>query len=126
MPLMPKRTKYRKVQRGSIDAKLIQLNRRIAQYAGLDIASGMLVSQVERNGNAEKAGLLGGTEAAYYGSRNSIIYLGGDVIIKIDDINITSLADYYSALESKKPGDTVNVVVRRNKKNVTLKIVLSE
>lgn len=118
--------KYGKVQRGRIDASIIQLNSRIAQYAGLDIASGMLVSSVTKGGNAEKAGMKGGTEAAYYGSRSSIIYLGGDIITKIDDIAVTSLADYYSALESKKPGDVVSVVVRRDKKNVTLKLTLVE
>ena len=118
--------KYGKVQRGSIDATIVQLSRRIAQYAKLDVSSGILISEVQKGGNAEKAGLRGGTEAAYYGSRRDIIYIGGDVITKIDDIAITSLADYYSALESKRAGDTVTVVVRRDKKNVTLKIKLVE
>ena len=118
--------KYGKVHRGTIDATVIQLSRRIAQYAGLDIASGVLISEVRRGGNAESAGLRGGTEAAYYGSRRDIIYIGGDVITQIDNISVTSLADYYSALESKKPGDTVTVVVRRNRKDITLKIKLVE
>ena len=118
--------KYGKVQRGTIDATVIQLSRRIAQYAGLDISSGVLISEVKRGGNAESAGLKGGTEAAYYGSRRDIIYIGGDVITQIDNIAVTSLADYYSALESKKAGDVVTVVVRRNRKNVTLKIKLVE
>ncbi|MBO4533208.1 MAG: trypsin-like peptidase domain-containing protein [Treponema sp.] len=118
--------KYGKVQRGVIDISIVQLTSRIAQYAGLDISTGMLVSEVEAGSNAEKAGLKGGTKAVYYGSRNSILYLGGDIITKIDGIAITSLAEYYSALESKKPGDVVSVVVHRNKKDVTLKITLSE
>lgn len=118
--------KYGKVQRGTIDAEVIQLSSRIAQYAGLDVYNGVLVSLVEKNGAAEKAGLKGGTEAVYYGSRRDIIYIGGDVITKIDDISISTLADYYSALESKKPGDEVTVVVRRNRKNVSLKVKLVE
>ena len=118
--------KYGKVHRGTIDATVIQLSRRIAQYAGLDISTGVLISEVVKGGNAESAGLKGGTEAAYYGSRRDIIYIGGDVITQIDDIAVTSLADYYSALESKRAGDVVTVVVRRNRKNVTLKIKLVE
>ncbi len=118
--------KYGKVHRGTIDATVIQMSRRIAQYAGLDIATGVLVSEVQRGGNAEGAGLKGGTEAAYYGSRRDIIYIGGDVITQIDDIAVTSLADYYSALESKRAGDIVTVVVRRNRKDITLKIKLVE
>lgn len=118
--------KYGKVHRGTIDATVIQLSRRIAQYAGLDVANGVLISEVARGGNAEAAGLRGGTEAAYYGSRRDIIYIGGDVITQIDNIAVTSLADYYSALESKRAGDVVTVVVRRNRKDVTLKIKLVE
>ena len=118
--------KYGKVQRGVIDASIVQLTSRIAQYAGLDISTGMLVSEVDSGSLAERGGLKGGTKAVYYGSRNTILYLGGDVITKIDGIAITSLAEYYSALESKKPGDVVSLVVHRNKKDVTLKITLAE
>ena len=118
--------KYGKVLRGTIDASVIQLTGRIAQYAGLDITNGVLVSEIVKGGNADEAGLRGGTRAAYYGSRRDIIYIGGDVIIGIDDIPVASLADYYSALESKRPGDTVTVTVRRNRKNVNLKIKLVE
>ena len=118
--------KYGKVNRGKIDATFVQNSQRIARYAGLDIATGVLVSQVTAGGKAEAAGMKGGTEAAYYGSRRDIIYIGGDVIIQIDNIAVSTLADYYSALESKKPGDKVTVIVRRNKKNVTLTVTLVE
>ena len=43
-----------------------------------------------------------------------------------DNINISNLADYYSALESKKHGDVITVLVRRNKKDVSLKVTLGE
>jgi len=117
--------KYGKVNRGVIQASLYQLDYRIARYAGLDITQGMLVSEVSSGGNAEEAGLKGGTEAAYYGNRKNIIYLGGDVITQIDNIKITSLADYYSALEAKRPGDVVKVVVRRNRKDLVLNVKLA-
>ena len=71
-----------------------------------------------------KAGIVPGTTAARYGS--SIIYLGGDIITQIDSIEVASIADYYSALESKRPGDTVNVKVRRNGKDRTLTVTLTD
>lgn len=114
--------KYGKVLRGKIDADIVQLNSRIIQYAGIDVSGGILISSVQRGGNAEKAGLQGGNESVRYG--NSIFNIGGDVITKIDNVKVTSLADYYSALESKKPGDVVTVVVRRNRQDVVLKITL--
>ena len=116
--------KYGKVNRGTMDISVIQLTNRIAQYARLDITSGMLVSQVAKGSLADKAGLRGGTEAVYYGNRRNVIYLGGDVITKIDNTNITSLADYYLALESKRPGDVVTITVRRDRKNVQINVKL--
>lgn len=116
--------KYGKVRRGVIQCSLVQLNNTIAQYAGLDIARGVLVSRAAKGGNAEKAGIVQGTTAARYGS--SIIYLGGDIITQIDSIEVASIADYYSALESKRPGDTVSVKVRRNGKDRTLTVTLTD
>ncbi len=116
--------KYGKVRRGVIQCSLVQLNNTIAQYAGLDIARGVLVSRTVKGGNAEKAGIVQGTTAARYGS--SIIYLGGDIITQIDSIEVASIADYYSALESKRPGDTVSVKVRRNGKDRTLTVTLTD
>ena len=116
--------KYGKVRRGVIQCSLVQLNNTIAQYAGLDIARGVLVSRTAKGGNAEKAGIVQGTTAARYGS--SIIYLGGDIITQIDSIEVASIADYYSALESTRPGDTVSVKVRRNGKDRTLTVTLTE
>ncbi len=117
--------KYGEVKRGRMEISLVQLNSRIAQYADMSISSGLLVSSVPSGGNAEKAGIKGGTQAAYYGSKSSVIYLGGDVITQIDGIKTETLADYYSAMESKKPGDSITVTVYRNKKYLNMTVVLS-
>ena len=119
---------YGTVKRGTIDASFVQLNSSIANYAKISVSSGLMVSQVVKNGNADKAGLRGGTEAVRYGSNRSsqVIYIGGDVITAIDGISVASLADYYSALESKKPGDTVVVTVLRGKQTSNIKIKLTD
>ncbi|MBQ1949329.1 MAG: trypsin-like peptidase domain-containing protein [Treponema sp.] len=117
--------KYGKVRRGTLELSVVQLNNTIAEYARLDINRGLLVSRTTKNGNAEKAGIVQGTQAVRYGYSNSIIYLGGDIITKIDSIEIATIADYYSALESKRPGDTVTVTLHRNGKDREVKIVLA-
>ena len=119
---------YGTVRRGVIEAAYVQLTSSIASYARLEINRGLLVSQIQKGGNAEKAGIQAGTEAVRYGSsRNGrIIYLGGDVITAMDGISVTSLADYYSILESKRPGDTVKVTVYRNGKYLDLQVSLTE
>lgn len=116
---------YGAVQRGIIQAELVQMNTAIANYARLDINSGVLVSQVIHGGNAEKAQIKGGTEAVRYGARNPrTIYLGGDIIIGLDGVKVNTLADYLSLLESKRPGETVTVTVHRGKKDMDINVKL--
>ncbi|KKK86699.1 hypothetical protein LCGC14_2760620, partial [marine sediment metagenome] len=76
--------------------------------------------------NAAKAGLDGGShrEGVRYG--RSIIYLGGDIIIEVDKMPVTSLYDLLGSLEDNKPGETVEVKVLRGRKEKTLYIKLSE
>lgn len=113
---------YGKVHRGIIDANLVQLNNRIASYFDLPVKRGMLVSQTLKGGNAQTAGIRGGTKAARYGS--GVIYIGGDIITQIDGLKVETIADYYSALESKKIGDEVTLLINRNgvDKTVTMKL----
>lgn len=116
---------FGKVNRGKMMISLIQNTGRIASYAGYGISSGMIISRVQRGSKAEQAGLKGGTRAVQYGTFNpQTIYLGGDVITAIDSIQVSKLADYYSALEDKAPGDVVTVTVWRNKKYEKIKVVL--
>lgn len=117
--------KYGKVRRGILEISVVQLNNTIANYANLDISRGLLVSRTTKGGNADKVGVIQGTQAVRYGYSNSVIYLGGDIITKIDNISISSIADYYSALESKRPGDNVTVTLHRNRKDRTVIIKLA-
>lgn len=119
---------YGKVRRGSIDADLVQLTSSISSYARLSVKEGLLVSKVGTGSFAEKAGLRGGTDAVRYGSgrNSSIIYLGGDIITSIAGEPISSLTDYYSALESRKPGEIVEITVLRGKQQISIKLTLAE
>ena len=118
--------KYRKVNRGVLKITPVQMTSSIARYARLSISTGILVSSVEKGSSTEKSGLLGGTQAVQYGNRfnPTTIYLGGDIITGIDNISVKTYADYMSALESKRPGDTVTVTVFRDGEYKKLKVTL--
>ena len=117
--------RYGSVQRGIIQAELVQMNTAIANYANLDINRGVLVSQVISGGNADKAAIKGGTQAVRYGSRNPrTIYLGGDIIVAINGEKVSTLADYLSLLESKRPGESVTLTLHRNRKNINVTVLL--
>lgn len=116
--------KYGKVSRGWLDIVPVQLSQSIVDYAGLKVSKGLLVSQVVPGGKADSAGLKGGTSQVLYGS--SVIYLGGDVITQVNDVDIEEYNDLFAALSNTRPGDKVSVVVNRNGSSVKLSIELVE
>jgi S1-C subfamily serine protease len=115
---------YGRVRRGWIDAVTIQLFSSLVSYAKLPISEGLLVSQVKTGSNADKAGLRGGSEPVRY--RSSVIYLGGDIITKVDGVIIKTLADLYSALEDNKPGERIEIEIIRDGKPAKLNIILAD
>lgn len=122
--VIPDLIQYGTVRRGWIDIIPVQLEPSIVRHAGLPVDRGILVSRVIDGGNADSAGIQGGTTRVRYG--RSYIYLGGDIIIQIDDTAVESLADFFSALEATKPGDTVELVYLRNGRERRTTIELSE
>ena len=121
--VIPELIDHGKVVRGWIDIIPVQLDSRIISYAGLTVQGGLLVSRVVEGGKAEHAGMKGGKEKVKYGS--SIIYLGGDIIVKADGVVIKDYADLFSALEDNKPGDIVEIVVLRSAHEVVLNVELT-
>jgi S1-C subfamily serine protease len=113
-----------RVARGWIDFTPVQLFPQLVRYANLKVDKGVLVSKVVAGGQAAQAGLKGGdaSQAVRYGQ--SILYLGGDVIVAINGVEIDALADLYTALESSKPGDKAKVTVVRGSKKLDLTIPL--
>lgn len=116
---------FGRVNRGTIQASFVQNTGRIAAYAGYKISTGLLVNKVRSGSKAAQGGLKGGTKAVQYGTFNpQTIYLGGDIITEVNGIKIDRLADFYSALEDKKPGDRINITVYRDGHIIGLTIEL--
>jgi S1-C subfamily serine protease len=113
-----------KVIRGWLDITPVQLFPQLVQYAGLPVEKGILVSRVTPGGQAAKAGLKGGSsdQAVRYG--RAILYLGGDIITAINGVEVSSLADLYSGLESSKPGDKARLTVLRGTQKLDLSVTL--
>ena len=125
---------YGKVNRGKLSIAGVQMTRSIAQainssqgqklgLSRVGAESGILITEVVQGSNAEKAGLKGGT-VNYQPKRGSSFNVGGDIIVQIDSIPVESYADYMSALESKRPGDSVTVRILRGEETLSLKIKL--
>ncbi len=124
--VVPDLMEYGMVQRGWIDIVPVQLFPSLVRYAGLPVSQGILVSRVISGGNAEEAGLQGGSSRQAVRTGSSVIYLGGDIIVGINGKAVATLSDFYGALESTRPGDSVSLQVIRGKQTKEFSVVLSE
>ncbi|MBN1798176.1 MAG: trypsin-like peptidase domain-containing protein [Spirochaetales bacterium] len=123
--VIPELIQSGKVNRGWIDIVPVQLFPALVDYAKLPVNQGILISETTPGGNAIQAGLKGGDKNKAVRYRRSVIYLGGDIIVEVDNLAITSLADLYAALEDNKPGEVVSVKAVRNgtTKSFSVKLV---
>ena len=98
-----------KYERPFIGIQLQDLTSELSKQFGLKSTSGVLISTVEPNSPAQKAGLK-----------------NGDVIIKLDNKSINSSGSLVGQIAAKKVGDNVTLVVMRDQKEVSVKVTLAK
>ena len=86
---------------------LQSLNKQLAEY--FDVEEGVLISKVMEESPAEKAGLK-----------------AGDVILEIDDKEVSSPGDVTKIVKKHEKGDKLNIEVSRRGQNMALAIELEE
>ncbi len=98
--------------------------RQLAEKLGLDIEAGALVGDVVQGGPADKAGIKGGNEEiTFQASRYKV---GGDVIVSANGEKIERAEDLGQLIGAMKPGDTVELGVIRDGKEITVEVDLEE
>ena len=97
------------VQRGMLGVEGSELNARISKEFGIEQTEGFFVNRVNKNSGAEKSGLK-----------------KGDVIVKLDNQNISSAADLNSYINTKRPNDKVQVSFLRDEKLMPTSVALSK
>jgi S1-C subfamily serine protease len=115
---------YGRIRRPSLGITSLPIGPELAQQIGLASDYGVLIQRVAPGGAAEHAGLRGGGQQAYLG--NTPIYLGGDLIIGIDDRQVTSGQDISQIMDEHKTGDTVTVTFLRGRNKMTARVTLEE
>ncbi len=93
----------------------------LARALGLKTDHGLLLVQLVSGSPLDQAGLLGAQQQQVVGNR--LFYVGGDVLVKIDDHTVQDLGDLKSYLEDHyRVGDTVTVTYVRggNQQQATL------
>jgi serine protease Do len=98
-----------RVVRGRIGVTIQDLNAQLAESFGLDRPRGALVSSVEKDGPAAKAGVL-----------------PGDVILGVAGHPIEHYGELSGAIAAMKPGSDTTLSVWRNGKQLQLSVAVAE
>jgi S1-C subfamily serine protease len=117
-------TRYGRVKRPSLGIVSYAIGPDLAGQMGLAADQGVLIQKVVPGGAADRAGLHGGHEQAYVG--NTLIMLGGDLIVAVDGQEVTDPQDINAIMEKHQAGDTISVTIYRGRKEITLKLILGE
>lgn len=82
-----------------------QVDARVARYFGMSQVQGVIVSDVYRNGPAEKAGIK-----------------VGDIILEISGEKINSEEELFAVLNDARPGDVLRLKIYRERKEVQVQL----
>lgn len=97
------------VQNGMLGVRGGELNSKSAEAFEVKATQGFYVSDVEENSGAARAGVK-----------------KGDIIKKIDNINISKFSDLSGYLSTKRPDDVVNLYILRDGSEKNLSVTLSK
>ncbi|MCB5250248.1 MAG: trypsin-like peptidase domain-containing protein [Candidatus Cloacimonadales bacterium] len=101
--------KYGQIREAYFGFKVQDLSRMIVSYLNLDSMDGVIVSTIDKNGPAQKAGMI-----------------KGDVITSINGIIIKDTNDAELAVSDIAPAEKVNITIIRNNKNLSLQLISGE
>ncbi|HLF52731.1 trypsin-like peptidase domain-containing protein [Flavobacterium sp.] len=97
------------VQRGILGIEGGELNNNASKELGITQTEGFYVNKVTKNSGAEKAGLT-----------------KGDIVIKLDNQNISSYAELNGYINTKRPNDKIQVTFIRNEKTMIVPVTLTK
>jgi S1-C subfamily serine protease len=117
-------SKYGRVRRPSLGIASLAIGADLAEQIGLPPDEGVLVQKVIPGGAAERAGLRGGNQQVMLG--NTPIYIGGDLIVGIDEDRVTNPQDISEIMDRHQAGDTVIVTFFRGSRRMTARLLLGE
>jgi S1-C subfamily serine protease len=90
----------------------LELTPYVAKALGLPTSQGVMVGRIVPNSPAAQAGLHGG-QRQWVG--NQAIVIGGDIITAADDRPITTTDSFLNYIDTKRPGDSVELTVINGK-----------
>jgi S1-C subfamily serine protease len=103
----------------------ISLSPDLSKQAGLNQTKGFLITSIAKGGPADKSGLRMGSTTTTYNGRD--VDVGGDIILKIDNREVSKIDDILAYLETQKHvGDKVHLTILRDNAIKELDLTLGD
>jgi len=83
-----------------------------------------LVARTQPDDSFAQAGIRGGRQTYLVG--NSLMILGGDIIFEAEGQAIKSMTDLDRIVDKKKPGETLNLKIYRQDRQVSVQVPMIE
>src|ERR1700729_2772156 len=96
----------------------------LAEALDLPVEHGLLIESTTKDGPAAQAGIQGGNRTVQAGLQQ--LRIGGDVLIAVDNTEITNQLDLGRMLNHHKPGDTITLTIYRDRKKQEVKVTLAD
>lgn len=97
----------------------------LSKQIGLNQTKGFLITTITKGSPADKSGLRAGSTTTTFNGRD--VEVGGDIILKIDNREVTKIDDILAYLESQKHvGDKVHFTILRDNAIKELDLILGD
>jgi len=97
----------------------------LAEVLQLPVSQGILIVQVEAGGPLDRVGVLGAQQEVIIGNRRA--YVGGDILLQINDHPITGVDNLESHIEDTyRMGDNVRLLLLRERQEYEVTVTLAE
>lgn len=121
----PNRGPVQQQERPALGINGINMTPELAERMNLTQSQkGFLIEDIISGGPADLAGIRGGYKIANV--NGSDIKLGGDIVVGIDEMDVNTIQDIQSYLDTKKVGDTVQIRVIRDGQEITVPLKLGK
>ncbi|MGI9036665.1 MAG: S1C family serine protease, partial [Pyrinomonadaceae bacterium] len=117
--VVPQLIQFGEVRRPKLDISPYSIKQLTDSGLKLPVESGLLIRSVQPGGTAAHGGLRG------LSRDNSGDIVLGDIITAIDGVKMEDLDDLYRLLDKHQIGDTVQVEIYRDGKNLTIPVKLT-
>jgi len=98
---------FGEVQRAILGVTITDVDAGLAEEKKLDRIEGVYINGVRENGAAKDAGIK-----------------EGDVVLRVNDVNVNSVAELQEQISKYRPNDKVDVLIKRDNKRKQFEVVL--